>query len=165
MAGRNGPEGDPMELYQVFQSSYNKITKNEFPSSETYPSSHEAYQPDSRFFPFEARHQGKCEKPDERQWYGESPLYTDPSGYYPAAHPEQDWGGYPHYQPTESSHTLPYPEGGGGFSPAVGSVPYPRPAPAQAQQLDDALNILRNHVDRNQVDFSQVPIIPTHIKK
>lgn len=156
MAGRTGPEGDPMELYQVFQSSYNKITKNEFPTTETYPSAHEAYQPDSRFFPFDTRQQGKSEKSDERQWYSEPPNFADPNPYYAATHAEQDWSaaGYPpHYQPAE--HPLPFVESAaGGFSPAaLGQPHYPRPA--QAQQLDDAINILRNHVDRNQVDFSQ----------
>ena len=150
MAGRSGQDGDPMDLYQVFQSSYNKITKNEYSCSEPYNApSHDLYQPESRFFPFDARSQGKCEKPgDERQWYGESPVYPDPSVYYPVP-PEQDWG-YSHYSGAEPSPHLPYPEPGAGYGPAA--TPYLRPAPAPAQHLDDAINILRNHVDFNQVE-------------
>ena len=68
MAGQSA-EGDSIDLYQVFQSSYNKITKNEYSSSgegEAYPPPHELYPPDSRFFPFDTRLQGKCEKGEER---------------------------------------------------------------------------------------------------
>ena len=153
MTGRGGPEGDPMDLYQVFQSSYNKITKHEY--SESYPSAHEQYQ-DSRYFPLEARAQCKSEKVvDERQWYGETSQYPDPSVYYPAPL-EQDWAvEYPQY-PTEPPALQSYSIPGAGFSPAPST--YPRPS-GQHNQLDDAIHILRNHVD-----FSQVKNILQHFK-
>ena len=150
MAGRTGPEGDPMDLYQVFQSSYNKITKHEY--TEPYASAHEHYS-DSRYFPLEARPQCKSEKVvDERQWYGDSTHYPDPSAYY-SAPVEQDWGvEYPQY-PAEPPALQSYSAPGAGFSPAPPSS-YPRPT-GQHSQLDDAIHILRNHVDFSQVIIDQ----------
>ena len=69
-----GPEGDPMDLYQVFQSSYNKITKSESrPASESYGGTGaDIYQPESRFFPFDtsSTKQEKTEAGDSRHWPG-----------------------------------------------------------------------------------------------
>lgn len=148
MSGRSGVEGDPLELYQVFQSSYNKITKNEFGASETFNTSQELYPPDSRLLPFDARHQGKCEKINEdREWYGDSSTYPDPSSYYPSSG-EQDWsvgGGYSSHYSTDQPNPLHYPEAGGGYA----SPQYSRQT-AQPHHLDDAINILRNHVDFSQ---------------
>jgi len=188
MSGRAGPEGDPMELYQVFQSSYNKIAKSEFPRNEPY-SPPDIYQPDSRFFPFESTPKTEKHESDIRHWssftdpsgslgsppgyhdkaipslptYTEKSLYTDPSFYYGQEPP--DWSsGYSSYPPTlppgvaqNSSH---FPPGTSGYSPAPPTpvqspTPYtPRGASGstgqgvpQTQNLDDAINILRNHVD------------------
>ena len=54
----NGPRGgggesDPLDLYQVFQTSYNKIAKSEFPRGDYPDPASDVYQPDSRFFPFD----------------------------------------------------------------------------------------------------------------
>ena len=58
-----------MDLYQVFQSSYNKITKSESrPASEGYGGT-DIYQPESRFFPFDTK-QEKTEAGDTRHWPG-----------------------------------------------------------------------------------------------
>ena len=158
MAGQSA-EGDSIDLYQVFQSSYNKITKNEYSSSgegEAYPPPHELYPPDSRFFPFDTRLQGKCEKGEERGaggWYADSPAYTPDSAiYYPNPSGEQEWGGgYPPHYPPELSPALHYQaEAGFGSSAGGGAASYARP-PAQIHQLDDAINILKGHVDLTQV--------------
>jgi len=183
MSGRGPPDGDPMELYQVFQSSYNKIAKSEFPRNEPYPST-DLYQPDSRFFPFEtAAPKSEKNENDLRHWssfpdptgslgsppgyhdkaatlpgYHDKSLYPDPSFYYGQDPP--DWGsGYPGYPPSFPPGAA---QGSGhctGYSPAPptpvqspspytprGATAPPHPVP-QTQNLDDAINILRNHVD------------------
>lgn len=116
MAGR---DGDPMELYQVFQSSYNKIAKADYvagPESAAVASaftSADMYAADSRFFPFdtrpgaavagtgaaisEAAAAAKCDKNDmlvdPRQWYTDpSLMYSDPALYYHTTPPDQEWG-------------------------------------------------------------------------
>jgi len=192
MSSRGGPEGDPMELYQVFQSSYNKIAKPEFARNEAYPPSSDLYQPDSRFFPFDTTHhaQPKTEKHegDMRHWsfpdpsgslgsppgyhdkamppfpgYHEKSLYSDPSLYYGQDPP--DWSsGYsaypPGFSPAIAQGTGHFPAGTSSYSPAPPTpvqspAPYTSRGPAingtqpvpQTQNLDDAINILRNHVD------------------
>ncbi len=57
MAGR---DGDPMELYQVFQSSYNKIAKTDYVAGSDSAAvasafTSDMYAADSRFFPFDTR--------------------------------------------------------------------------------------------------------------
>jgi len=203
---------DPMDLYHVFQSSYNKITKSEFNRSEMYPSgeSSDLYQSDSRFFPFDTASTGvssggaKIEKHDPsdtdmRHWsFGETgvnpsvlpPLstgaYPDQSLYYQDA---GDWN----YSSTSyhNSSFLPgqshYP---GGFSSSPATAPslqsqssYPgpghtRPVPLsplsplslgqssaaaicqQTQNIDEAINLLRGHVDFPQ--HSNISSPPLH---
>ena len=166
-----GPEGDPMDLYQVFQSSYNKITKSEVrPTTEGYGST-DIYQPESRFFPFDTNNtkQEKAEAGDSRQWPGfagdmlssHAGGYPDQSLYYQDS---GDWGyssatgGYPayHYPAYSTPSSLhspssysPHPprQGGGPLSPVNGGNP--------TQNLDEALHILRG-----QVDFPQHSNIP-----
>lgn len=145
-----GPESDPMDLYQVFQTSYNKITKAELPRGDVYQTG-DVYQPDSRFFPFETTSASgtKSEKQDTtdmRHWssYGESSLshisgpgYPDPSLYY--GDQAGDWGysgtsGYPSAFPTSSSqfHHNPqssYPGTGPGINILRGSVDFPQNCP------------------------------------
>jgi len=148
-----GPEGDPMDLYQVFQTSYNKIAKADFPRGDVYQTG-DVYQPDSRFFPFDTTSASgtKSEKQDTtdmRHWtsYGDSSLnhisspgYPDPSLYY--GEQPGDWGysggppGYPPAFPASSSQYHHSPQSS-----------YPAPAPS--------LNILRSHVD-----FSQSCTVP-----
>ena len=163
-------DGDPLELYQVFQSSYNKITNPDT-----------VYPPDSRFFPFDtgaaATKAEKQEPGDPRQWphgaFGDhgsspgggmlsSPLYTDQSLYYQES-PGSDWGysGYP--SPGFSSHHH-YPAHYTSHSPSASSYHARQPAAPSplsplsgagagagagqhAQPLDEAINILRSHVD------------------
>lgn len=159
-----------MDLYQVFQSSYNKITKAEVvrPTTEGYGAA-DTYQPDSRFFPFDTNTMTKQEKTEapgpgeSRQWPGfagggdmiashaGAGAYPDQSLYYQDS---GDWGysGYPAYHP--------YP----GYSSPPSSYP-PRPGPLspvngghQTQNLDEALHLLRGHVDFPQ--HSNVPVSP-----
>ena len=75
-----GAEQDPMDLYHVFQNSYNKIAKSEYSKTEgAIPTSTEhyhaprteLYQPESRFFPFETGQESKVEKSEHsepRSW-------------------------------------------------------------------------------------------------
>lgn len=181
-----GPEGDPMDLYQVFQSSYNKITKSESrPASESYSGTGaDIYQPESRFFPFDtsSTKQEKTEAGDSRHWPGFSgggDMVTGHTGGYPDQslyyQDSGDWGyssssasgGYPaassfsHYpayshlgtSPSSLHHSpssySPHPQrqGGGPLSPINGGH--------QTQNLDEALHILRGHVDFPQ--HSNVP--------
>ena len=156
-----------MDLYQVFQSSYNKITKAEVvrPTTEGYGAA-DTYQPDSRLFPFDTNtmtKQEKTETGESRQWPGfagsgdmiashaGAGAYPDQSLYYQDS---GDWGysGYPAYHP--------YP----GYSSPPSSYP-PRPGPLspvngghQTQNLDEALHLLRGHVDFPQ--HSNVPVSP-----
>jgi len=188
MSSRAGPEGDPMELYQVFQSSYNKIAKSEFPRNDTYPPP-DIYQPDSRFFPFDTAPKSEKHDGELRHWssfpdpagslgsppgyhdkaipplpgYHEKSLYPDPSFYYGQEPPEWSSGysayppGFPPGVPQGSGH---FPPGTAGYSPAPptpvqspthytsrGASSAPTQAVPQTQNLDDAINILRNHVD------------------
>jgi len=187
MSSRGGPEGDPMELYQVFQSSYNKIAKTEFPRNDPYPPP-DIYQPDSRFFPFDTTPKSEKHDTEMRHWsfpdptgslgsppgyhdksipsipgYHEKSLYTDPSLYYGQEPPE--WGtGYPTYPPAFSPVVAQgsghFPSGAPSYSPAP-PTPVQSPTPytargahpttsqpvPQTHNLDDAINILRNHVD------------------
>lgn len=92
MAGRGGPgDGDPMELYQMFQSSYNKIAKYELQSDPDSFANCQPYLNDtSRFTSLDSR----VGKTEDRQWYsGETGLYNNGeqngAGYYPVPH--QDW--------------------------------------------------------------------------
>jgi len=169
-----------MDLYQVFQSSYNKITKSESrPASEGYGGT-DIYQPESRFFPFDTK-QEKTEAGDTRHWPGFSgDMVTSHTGGYPDQslyyQESGDWGyssssapgGYPaasgfsHYpayshlgNPPSSLHHSPssyspHPprQGGGPLSPINGGH--------QTQNLDEALHILRGHVDFPQ--HSNVPV-------
>ena len=106
---------DHMDLYHVFQTSYNKIAKSEYSSrvsgnvsSDMYPAHghSDIYQHESRFFPLEPSVPAKSEKQDPselRQWSSfpdgphtagvlpSLPGYSDPSLYY---HEANDWG-YP----------------------------------------------------------------------
>ena len=188
-----GPDGgDPMDLYHVFQSSYNKITKSEFIRETGYQNNNgeSIYQLDSRFFPFDTSTGGpgggpaaakieKQEPGDMRQWssFGDpvtglassanhisSPgVLPSLSGYPPDQsmyYQDSDWGyssTYPsssfipsHYPPSSySSH----------HSPTSSSYPQPRhgqhsasvPGP-HTQNIDEAINILRSHVDFPQVN-------------
>ena len=165
-----GGDGDPLDLYQVFQTSYNKIAKSEFPRGDYPEPASDVYQPDSRFFPFDTSLSGqagqtelsankstKLDPTDMRpHWssYGDSssssqlstvgPGYgPDPSLYY-----QEDWGYssqlYPgHHNPGH------YPAG---YSPQS-SYPGPaRPPPASQQtHIDEAISMLRSHVDFSQV--------------
>jgi len=187
MSSRGGPEGDPMELYQVFQSSYNKIAKTEFPRNEAYPPP-DIYQPDSRFFPFDTTPKSEKHESEMRHWsfpdpsgglgsphgyhdkampplpgYHEKSLYSDPSLYYGQEPPEWSTGysTYPSaFSPSVAQGPGHFPSGTSSYSPAPPTpvqspTPYPpRGAPGsvtqpvpQTQNLDDAINILRNHVD------------------
>ena len=143
-----GPEGDPMDLYQVFQTSYNKIAKTEFPRGDVYQTG-DVYQPDSRFFPFDTTSASttKSEKQDTtdlRHWtsYGDIPShgYPDPSLYY-QDQPSQDWGysGYTSAFPASSSQYHHSPQSS-----------YSTHGPTRPH-MEEAINILRS-----QVDFSQV---------
>lgn len=200
MAARGGPEEDPMQIYQVFQNSFNKIAKNEFSrgSDPSYPAMPETepagtvYQPDSPFFPFntdrniarnptETFDRNLARKPEKTEpgasWQysegGPLPAYQDHPAYYPDPTGSQpDWGypGYPGFPPgaaMDGGVMYPDQSTGGSYSPAPGtpvaspppfrsSVPAPGPGPpAQGHHLDDmhdAINVLRNHVD-----FTQVP--------
>jgi len=195
-----GPEGDPMDLYHVFQSSYNKITKSEcIRAGDGYQNNNvdSIYQPDSRFFPFDTSTGGgggggpatkleKQEPGDMRHWssFGESGHglasstnnisspgvvlpslsgYPDQSLYYQES--PGDWGyssTYPsssfipsqpnshHYPPNFTNH----------HSPSSSSYQQSRHGPhsavsGQTQNIDEAINILRSHVD-----FPQHPNIP-----
>lgn len=188
MSSRGGPEGDPMELYQVFQSSYNKIAKSEFPRNEPYPPP-EIYQPDSRFFPFDTAPKSEKHDGELRHWssfpdpsgslgsppgyndkaihplpgYHEKSLYSDPSFYYGQEPPE--WSsGYsaypPSFPPGVAQGAGHFPPGTAGYSPGPptpvqspttytsrGAASAPTQPVPQTQNLDDAINILRNHVD------------------
>ena len=164
----SGPEGEGMDLYQVFQSSYNKITKSELrqdSGAEGYSAGGDIYQPDSRFFPFDTSAPGggaKQEKlePDTRHWPcfpGAEAGYTSASSggtKLEAGYPDQalyygdhgDWGytGYPsssfsHYPPVSSYTQSSYPpQRQGPLSPV---------AAGGQQTVDEALHILRGHVD------------------
>jgi len=130
MAGR---KQDSVDLYHVFQSSYNKIAKTELgEEAVSYPGAHQLYQSDPRFFPFRAH--GKEEK-GEAEWYGGDGLYPDPGLYYPSHQLQQeDWsGGYPAY-PSQPP-PLTYADEGAG---------------ATTNQLEDAINMISNHVDPTQ---------------
>ena len=192
-----GPEGDPMDLYHVFQSSYNKITKSEcIRAGDGYQNNNvdSIYQPDSRFFPFDTSTGGgggggpatkleKQEPGDMRHWssFGESGHglasstnnisspgvvlpslsgYPDQSLYYQES--PGDWGyssTYPsssfipsqpnshHYPPNFTNH----------HSPSSSSYQQSRHGPhsavsGQTQNIDEAINILRSHVDFPQVN-------------
>ena len=100
---------DHMDLYHVFQNSYNKIAKSEYSrssgnvSNDMYHGHSDVYQQESRFFPFEPSVSAKTEKHDPselRQWSSSLPDshtgvlpslpgYSDPSLYY---HDANDWG-------------------------------------------------------------------------
>lgn len=180
----NGPRGgggdsDPLDLYQVFQTSYNKIAKSEFPRGDFPDPANDVYQPDSRFFPFDtslggqgghsdlsANKSSKLDPTDMRpHWnsYGDSssssqlssvnPGYApDPSLYYQEQPP--DWGYssqlYPGHHPGHSH----YPAGYGGSSQPSPQSSYPgpaRPPPAsQPTHIDEAISMLRSHVDFSQ---------------
>ena len=174
----NGPRGgggesDPLDLYQVFQTSYNKIAKSEFPRGDYPDPASDVYQPDSRFFPFDTSsgHSGhsatKSSKQDttdmRSQWssYGDSPSSSQlSSGGYPSEpclyYQDQppDWGYASQIYPGH------YPAGYGGSSQLQqqqhspqSSYPGPaRPQPSSQQtQIDEAINMLRSHVDFSQV--------------
>ena len=137
-----------MDLYQVFQTSYNKIAKTEFPRGDVYQTG-DVYQPDSRFFPFDTTSASttKSEKQDTtdlRHWtsYGDIPShgYPDPSLYY-QDQPSQDWGysGYTSAFPASSSQYHHSPQSS-----------YSTHGPTRPH-MEEAINILRS-----QVDFSQV---------
>ena len=174
-----GGEGDPLDLYQVFQTSYNKIAKSEFPrgGGGDYPDqASDVYQPDSRFFPFDTSsgHSGHSAPKSSKQdttdlrshWssYGDSPSSSQLSGggypsepclYYPEQPP--DWGYASQVYPGH------YPGGYGGSSQQQQHSPqssYPgpaRPQPSSQQtQIDEALNMLRSHVDFSQVEPRQL---------
>ena len=180
----NGPRGgggesDPLDLYQVFQTSYNKIAKSEFPrgGGGDYPDqASDVYQPDSRFFPFDTSsgHSGHSAPKSSKQdttdlrshWssYGDSPSSSQLSGggypsepclYYQEQPP--DWGYASQVYPGH------YPAGYGGSSQQQQHSPqssYPgpaRPQPSSQQtQIDEALNMLRSHVDFSQVEPRQL---------
>ena len=176
----NGPRGgggdsDPLDLYQVFQTSYNKIAKSEFPRGDYPDPASDVYQPDSRFFPFDtssghggqgehsASKSSKLDPTDMRpHWssYGDSssssqlstvgPGYgPDPSLYY-----QEDWGYSSQLYPGHPGHHY-HPAGYGGSSQPSPQSSYPGPArpppSSQHTQIDEAINMLRS-----QVDFSQV---------
>jgi len=100
MAGRGGPgDGDPMELYQMFQSSYNKIAKYELHSDPSSFSNCQPYLTDTSRFSSLDNRVGKTE---DRQWYtGEAGVYSngggDAGGYYPVPQHPQDWPLVPGY--------------------------------------------------------------------
>lgn len=157
-----GVDGDPIDLYQVFQTSYNKITKNELSVCEAYSGCQEHYQHDSRLLPFEGRAKveklGAAGSADERPWYGDSALYPEQHAgvYYPSGPTQTDWTttatatGYstPHYA-TETNPTQ------ASYAESVGGLGYHHhdynsrsgPMVHHSSHLDDAINILRNHVD------------------
>lgn len=191
MASRGGPEEDPMQIYQVFQNSFNKIAKNEFTrSSDPYPVMSETetagssvYQPDSPFFPFNTdrnlpRNIAKPEKTDVTAWQYSSeggPIpgpYQDHPAYYPDPSGAQpDWGypgypqpgGFPPGPAMDGGVMYPDQSTGSSYSPAPGtpvaspppfrtSVPAPVTQGHHVDDMHDAINVLRNHVD-----FTQVP--------
>ena len=178
----NGPRGgggdsDPLDLYQVFQTSYNKIAKSEFPRGDYPDPASDVYQPDSRFFPFDtssghgghteqhsASKSSKLDPTDMRpHWssYGDSSSSShlssggssypgDPSLYYPEQ--PSDWG-----YSSQIYHPAHYPAGYGGSSSQQQHSPqssYPgpsRPQPSSQQtHIDEAINMLRSHVDFSQ---------------
>jgi len=192
-----------MQIYQVFQNSFNKIAKNEFTrgSDPSYPEIPETepagavYQPDSPFFPFNtdrniarnptetfdrnlARNIAKPEKPDAGAagWQysegGSIPAYQDHPAYYPdptGAQPDWGYPGYPGFPPgapMDGGVMYPDQSTGSSYSPAAPGTPVASPppfrtsVPAPAAQglphhvddMHDAINVLRNHVD-----FTQVP--------
>ena len=146
-----GPEGDPMDLYQVFQTSYNKIAKTDFPRGDVYQTG-DVYQPDSRFFPFDTTSASgtkseKLDTTDMRHWapYGDisSHGYPDQPLYY---QDQSDWGysntSYPASFPSSSQYQ---------HSPQSS---YSTPTSSRPP-IDQAINILRG-----QVDFSQAQTGP-----
>ena len=157
MAGLGGgPEGDPMELYQVFQSSYNKIAKPGEGNGGFPPQQPDmVYQPDSRFFPFDTS--GKCDKQeggDGRQWAAASyeagglpglTGYPDHSLYYGQEPP--DWAGYssysfsPHHH--HHHHHLQQQQSGQfpGSSAAL-SPGYSAPVPQAGPHMEEAMSLL-----------------------
>jgi len=162
----NGPRGgggdsDPLDLYQVFQTSYNKIAKSEFPRGDYPDPANDVYQPDSRFFPFDtslsgqgghsdlsANKSSKLDPTDMRpHWnsYGDSssssqlpnvgPGYApDPSLYYQEQPP--DWGYssqlYPGHHPP--GQPLPLPGWLRRLQPAQSTVFLPWPSQASTSE-------------------------------
>ena len=153
MSGRqSAADGDPMELYQMFQSSYNKIAKYEL-QGDGYSGNCQPYlgpPPVSSAaggildnvggIPASAagRLAGKIE---DRHWYnngsaGEGALYGgDPSAAYYSHH--QDWGLVAGY--------------GGGYAADGGGVygdnNYVSEYTRGAHSMDEAITVLRNHGD------------------
>ena len=146
MCSRQGAaDGDPMELYQMFQSSYNKIAKYEL-QGDGYSNSQSYLAPPmipstaigalgSQLDGASARFSMKS---DERHWYnsGEGGMYGNEhaASYYS----NQDWGlgaGY-----------------GGGYNGVADSNysdndyvgDYNR---VVSNNMEEAINVLRNHGD------------------
>ena len=154
MAGR---DGDPMELYQVFQSSYNKIAKTDYVSSaesSTAFTSPDMYAADSRFFPFPfdtrpaataadggASKSDKSDMVDPRQWYTDpsAAMYSDPAlSYYHTGPPDLEWGSgvaapttayhpHVHYSPDPAAYAAP-PTVVGGFGSSAPTAAVSPPA-------------------------------------
>jgi len=190
MAGR---DGDPMELYQVFQSSYNKITKTDYAAAavDTAAASGAAafnsadmYAADSRFFPFDTRPGAgggaiKCDKTemsDPRQWYADPSsggMYSDPALYYAAAAQDQEWGAstaayhpHAHYSPDPAlyANAAVGAYGGGAVSAAVSPpVAGGSPGPYGRGSVPPLDETV--NLFRNHLDFSQVPVIIFFLKK
>ena len=158
MAGRGGglsAEEDPMAIYQVFQNSYNKITAKTETQAPGAPGGPAASYP--------AAGQGFQESDmRQHQWQygGGGGGYQDHhGGYY--GQENQDWaaaaaasypgyGAQPGFPPHLEAGGVMYPGGPGDQAAGAGYSPAPA---QQAHQLDDAINVLRNHVD-----FAQVPV-------
>jgi hypothetical protein len=179
-----------MELYQVFQSSYNKITKTDYANSPDTAASAAAftsdmYAADSRFFPFDTRPGAavgnnavgalKCDKAemaaDPRQWYTDpsSGMYSDPALYYHTAPPDQEWGSaaayHPqaHYSPDPLAYTNSSVAAYGASAPIAAAVSPPAVASSPGPYSRSSAPPLDDAINvfRNHLDFTQVRYIYT----
>lgn len=145
--GMAGTRPDSLDLYHVFQSSYNKIAKTEVnDGSETGPyltASHQLYPTVPRTGSFDGGRHGYGKEKGDGDWFapgaGESALYSDPAMYYSVgggAHLHEDWGSFPAY-PTDPPPPLTYEE-----------APF---RTHNTNHLEDAINMINNHTDHSQV--------------